>query len=121
MSDVNLQNLLNALTDAVLSGDESAADRLAVDTPQGIFRLIHALHTTLQPQQPSDQFMRSLKKDLIGQNHTMISRVRSLPGRVQMATGVAAFLAGVMWILRRRGDLPAEGDVELPALQQSQP
>ncbi|RMG75817.1 MAG: hypothetical protein D6711_05550 [Chloroflexi bacterium] len=117
MSDVELQNLFNDITDAILTGDETTVNQLAPNVPHEIPLLIHELHTAFQLKQPSDQFVRSLKRDLIGQNYPRTSRVHRLPGRVQLATGIAALVAGLMWVARRR-DVRSTNDVDVPVLQQ---
>jgi hypothetical protein len=53
---------------------------------------------------PNEAYTQSLKQDLIGTDDTMLSRLRAvpLPLRVQIATGLAAIVAGLMFIIRRR-------------------
>lgn len=124
-NEVQMQNILDRLTDAIRYDEDEAgqimaeARQVSSDMPTFI-RLIHRLNMTLQPQEPSERFVRQLHHELVGERPGLIHRVRTMPGRVQIATGIAAALAGIMWISRRR--IYSQGahlneTSEVPALQ----
>jgi len=105
--DANMDDLLSALTDALLAGDDDVnaianqynVPRSNVNTFLG---LIRRLHLSLTGVQPSQKFVATLKQDLLnGEKRGLVSRVRYLPARVQIAAGVVA-VAGFMLLSRRR-------------------
>ena len=107
-NDLELQNLLSAVTDAMLAdknGDiehivgRYAVPRQEVDSLVGIIR---RLHMTLVGAQPSRRFVHRLKTDLLGTpERNVVTRIRHLPPRVQIAAGIA-LVAGFMLLSRRR-------------------
>lgn len=108
-SDLELQNLLFAVTDALLTDDVQDIDaivshyavtRTKVDRLIGMIR---RLHVRLVGAQPSRRFVRRLKHDLVEQpqNENVVNRMRYLPPRVQIAAGIA-LIAGFMLLSRRR-------------------
>jgi hypothetical protein len=106
-SENHLQDLLSAVTDALLAGDRNTdaiisryqVSRTQVDV---LVAIIRRLHVTLVGVQPSQQFVRRLKQDLMGEPvPNVITRIRRLPPRVQIAAGIA-LLAGFMLLQRRR-------------------
>lgn len=103
----DLQDLLAAVTDALLA-EEKHLDHILRQyntSPQqaaGFIMLIQRLQRTLVGVQPSKRFVRRLKQDLIAiEQYNVITRVRRLPARVQIAAGIA-LIAGFMLISRRR-------------------
>ncbi|MCU0480945.1 MAG: hypothetical protein MUE54_07005 [Anaerolineae bacterium] len=109
--DSYIENLLDSLTNAVLM--EQDVDALIQDQPQNpeltslvdvIRKLSLHLSGFSHQHAPEEAYMQSLKQDLIGTDDTMLSRLRAvpLPLRVQIATGLAAIVAGIMFIIRRR-------------------
>ena len=124
-SENRFEDLLSELTDAMLH-DASARqvntlvdsyDVAAVDI-NPFKDMIYQLQGVLTPQQPSDQFAKRLKRDLMGQQrYTFMDRLRYLPARVHVAAGFAV-VAGFMLITRRRIGIDIDDAVELPALQQ---
>jgi hypothetical protein len=109
------------MTQSILDGNDERAVRLSQNDVSltGLTSLIMRLRTTLAPQQPSDRFVRQLKQDLLGEPQSVLSKLNTLPARVRIATGVAAGLAGLMWISRRHvRDEDDETPADLPALQQ---
>lgn len=119
----NIQDLLAAVTDAMLSekGDvEAVIGQYAVpraDVDQFI-QLINRLHLTLVGVQPSPRFVRRLRQELVGSDgRSVLTRVRHLPVRVQVAAGIA-LVAGFMIFSRRRliSDAAQEAQ-EAPAVQ----
>jgi len=124
-SDTELEKLLAAVTDALLADDGGDVDaiinryavpRFEVDS---LVALIRRLHLVLVGVQPSRRFVRRLKHDLTGHaRRDVISRVRYLPPRVQIAAGVA-FVIGFMLLSRRRllADALRDKQQEVPALQ----
>jgi hypothetical protein len=107
-NDLELQNLLSAVTDAMLAdknGDidkiigHYAVPRTEVDSFVGVIR---RLHLTLVGAQPSRRFVHRLKTDLMGApDRNVVARIRYLPPRVQIAAGIA-LVAGFMLLSRRR-------------------
>lgn len=107
LSDAQIENLLSAVTDALLA-EENDVDaiihqyRVSRDDVNSLMNVIKKLHMALVGVQPSRRFVRRLKQDLVGvENRNVISRVRHLPPRVQIAAGVA-LVAGFMFLSRRR-------------------
>lgn len=104
--DPNVEHLLTAVTDALLA-DDGDLDTLVkqYEVSRGdleLIRLIRKLHAEFLGVRPSRQFARRLRQDLLTQGQPgLISRIRFLPARVQIAAGVAV-LAGFMLLSRRR-------------------
>jgi hypothetical protein len=105
--DMQIENLLSAVTDALLAENTNIdaisrqyqVPRSEVDS---FVRVINRLHLALVGVQPSRRFVRRLKQDLVGvPNRNVLSRVRHLPPRVQIAAGIA-LVAGFMFLSRRR-------------------
>ncbi len=106
--EMEMQDLLAAVTDALLATPDQNIDmivgryavpRAEVDSLVGVIR---RLHLTLVGAQPSQRFVRRLKNDLVGTpRHHVVSRIRYLPPRVQIAAGIA-LVAGFMLLTRRR-------------------
>lgn len=119
----NIHDLLTAVTDAMLAenGDIDAALRrygaARADVEQFI-HLINRLHVSLAGVEPSQRFVRRLRQELIGSDdRSVLTRVRHLPVRVQVAAGIA-LVAGFMILSRRRliSDAAQETQ-EAPAVQ----
>ncbi len=106
-SENQIQDLLSAVTDALLAGDKNVdaiINRYQVSRAQvdNLVTIIRRLHVTLVGAQPSQQFVSHLKQDLMGaREQTVLARVRGLPARVQIAA-IIAVLAGFMLFQRRR-------------------
>jgi hypothetical protein len=106
-SETHFQDLLSAVTDALLAGDRNidpiiARYQVSRTQVHALVTIIRRLHVTLVGAQPSHQFVSRLKQDLIGEPEpNVIGRIRRLPPRVQIAAGIA-LLAGFMLIQRRR-------------------
>ena len=107
LSDVQLQNLLAALTDDLLAknGDvHTLAERYQISSAEvhSLLELIDHMNQTFVPVQPSERFVRRLHQDLMGgESSNMLVRVRKLPPRVQLAAGLA-LMAGFVFLSRRR-------------------
>ncbi|MCB9454197.1 MAG: hypothetical protein H6672_22415 [Anaerolineaceae bacterium] len=125
MREGQLQDLFAAVTDALLADESADLDTIVAQyhVPQeevaGMISIIRRLHMVLVGAQPSTRFVRRLKHDLMGApQFGMVSRIRHLPPRVQIAAGVA-LVAGFMLLTRRRMLDDARHDVqEIPILQQ---
>lgn len=123
LSDNQMSNVLDALTEALLT-EQHDIDKLLNQygiprgSLNGLIDLIYNLHNTFVRQQPSDDFVRSLKRDLVGDPDGIVERVRALPGRVHIAAGLAAIAAGCLLILRRRIMGNLDDGIEIPVLQQ---
>lgn len=122
----SLEDLLSAVTDALLAeSDKQGIDaavaqyhvpRTDINT---YLQVINRLHVALVGVQPSRRFVRRLKQDLIGTpERNVISRVRHLPPRVQIAAGIA-LVAGFMFISRRRmiHDATQENHEAVPSIR----
>jgi hypothetical protein len=107
-TEVQLLDLLSAVTDALLADDSADVDtiitqyavpRAEVDS---LVEIIRRLHMTLVGAQPSRRFVRRLKHDLVGlSDRNVVARIRYLPARVQIAAGIA-LVAGFMLLTRHR-------------------
>ncbi len=125
MNENRFEDLLSELTDALLNDASARQINTLVDGYEvaavevnPFKELIYQLQGVLEPQQPSDQFVKRLKRDLTGQQrYTFMDRLRYLPARVHVAAGVAV-VAGFMLITRRRLGVNIKDAVEIPALQQ---
>ncbi len=120
--DQNFDELLDAITQAMLAEQDDVdyiLERYAVQGGQvkGLITLVHGLRNLLYAQDPSEKFVKDLKKDLLGQSKGVGARLRAMPARVQLAAGVAAVLAGFMLITRRRLFNLSHDNKEVPALQ----
>lgn len=104
-----LEDLLTTVTDALMT-ERPRLDTLLArsDLPRSeidpLVRLIQQLNGVMQPQTASDRFVRRLKTELLGQPQTsVVTRMRRLPARVQLAAAFALLAgSGVMLIFRRR-------------------
>lgn len=124
-----IEDRLETLTNAILM--ERDVDALLRDEPispelMGLVDIIRklSLHLSGYAHQhaPSEGFVNTLKADIVNDDEGMLSRLRAVPMplRVQIATGLAAIVAGIMFILRRRimndsDDQPIDME-ELPAM-----
>ncbi|MBZ0280852.1 MAG: hypothetical protein K8L97_08925 [Anaerolineae bacterium] len=123
-NDLQLENLLSAVTDALLAEEGQNLDlivgRYAVPRSEveGLVGIIRRLHVTMVGAQPSRRFVRRLKHELVGMPNTnVVARIRYLPPRVQLAAGIA-LVAGFMLITRRRMmDESRREKHEVPVLQ----
>lgn len=107
LSDMQIENLLSAVTDALLAENTNVDAivrqyKVPRNDVESFVRVINRLHIVLVGVQPSRRFVRRLKQDLVGApNRNVLSRVRHLPPRVQIAAGIA-LVAGFMLLSRRR-------------------
>jgi hypothetical protein len=106
LSEAQTQNLLDALTNAILVGQddlEPIARRYGADPAmvEPFWGLIHQLHRVLHAEQPRESFVRSLKLELTRQAnpHADLNR---FPVRARIAAVIAAVAAGFLLVLRRR-------------------
>ena len=105
-SEVQWQNYLSDLTDAVFAEDDvnRIRDKYGIDfrEDRDFVTLIEQLNTNLRPVQPSEKFARSLKADLLSDERTgVVWRIRRLPARVHLAAIIAASLGGVLLVIQR--------------------
>lgn len=125
-SEVRLENLLAAVTDAMLA-DETDLDRIferyaiSRSDVQDLLGIIQRLKVTLVGVRPGRRYVARLKHDLVAQSEqrNVIDRWRTLPARVQIAA-VLALLAGFVLLSRRAAfaRLASGSDVaEVPAIQ----
>lgn len=121
--DQNFDDLLDAMTQAMLTeqGDvETILEHYPAKSSQakGLMPLIRNMCNVLSTQDPSEQFMHDLKRDLMGQSNGVGARLRGLPARVQLAAG-GAVVAGFMFISWRRFLPTAQDAQDVPVLQQT--
>lgn len=121
MSEVEMQNLLDAITESLNKGQDGYALRLAQTDPTvtSLMNVILSLRHAFQPQQPSERFMRQLKRDLAGETPSLIERLAGVPARVHVATGIAAGVAGLMWLSRRQTRDTRKERNEIPLPQET--
>lgn len=114
-SDMQMQDLLDSLTWAVLNDQEEIK---TTRETEDFVELIHQLKETLAAQPPSTAFVQELKQQLIHQEAGLLKRLGYTPGHVQLAAGVA-LVAGFMLIIRRRiiGEDEPDEPADIPALQ----
>jgi type VI protein secretion system component VasF len=122
-NNLELENLLSAVTEAMLADSHDDLDaivsRYAVPRQEveGLIGIIQRLHMTLVGAKPSRRFVGRLRHELVGSRYNVVSRIRYLPPRVQIAAGIA-LVAGFMLLSRRRmaEDTRREAQ-EIPVLQ----
>jgi len=121
----DLENLLSAVTDALLADERTNLDqivnRYAVPRHdvEGLVGIVRKLHITLVGAQPSRRFVNRLRNDLVGTQRTnIVNRVRYLPPRVQIAAGIALVAGFVLLNRRRLIDDARHESQEIPVLQQ---
>ncbi|MEO1165488.1 MAG: hypothetical protein AAFV98_17010 [Chloroflexota bacterium] len=105
-SEVQWQNYLSDITDAVFAEDDINAirDQYGIDfrEDRDLVSLIEQLNTNLQSVQPSEKFTRNLKAELLsGERTGVVWRIRRLPARVHFAAIIAASLGGVLLVIQR--------------------
>jgi hypothetical protein len=101
-----MHDFLAAMTDVMLDDGniDAVLARYQVSRQEvsGFIGLIEALHTVLTGVKPSRRFAHRLRQDLMGAPRmTVITRIRKLPPRVQIAASIA-LVAGFMLLARRR-------------------
>lgn len=125
-TDTQMEDLLNSITEALFNEDcdlDEIISRYEIprNSVDSFIELIHGLRLSLKPAQPSNEFVKSLKKELVGKESSdVFSRLRGMPGRVQIAAGIA-LVAGFLLISRRRilgEDEALQNQVDVPILQQ---
>jgi hypothetical protein len=120
-TNASMDNLLALLTEAILA-EEGDIDHILRQFDvsraevEGFVRIVRRLHMALMGVRPSRRFVHRLKQDLMGQPHwNVVSRIRYLPPRVQIAAGIA-LIAGFMLLSRRRLAAAAHDEVIAEAL-----
>jgi hypothetical protein len=105
-NDTHMDNLLSALTDALLHEEQNIDPIIARhNVPRGeveqLLTLMRRLRLALVVVKPSRRYTRRLKRDLVGvpARANVINQVRYLPPRVQIAAGIA-LVAGFMLLTR---------------------
>lgn len=122
-SEVQVQNFLSAITDALLENPNAdlrsfaAAYDLAGETAEELITLVKQLYGALVGIQPNKAFARRLGNDLRGQEGRAFSSIRHLPTRVQLAAGITV-VAGFVFYSRRRLHNRAQREaVDLPVFE----
>jgi hypothetical protein len=105
--DKRVQDFLYEATDVMLEHPLDVSSlaykhNLAVDEATGYTDMLLRLDASLVDVQPSKQFRRELRKELLGEpQRTVLGRLRNLPPRLQWAAGVA-LLAAMALLGRKR-------------------
>ena len=104
-SDVNMQDLLDAITLALQQDDDieplirqSAVPYSEAESLAGV---IQSLQAALVPVEPTAQFTEQLEAQLMNTRRGVVTRVRQMPARVHIAA-VLAVAAGFGLIAYRR-------------------
>ncbi len=106
--EIGLDNLLAAHLDALIAREEAASDAIFRHAPAESRELLHLatqLHAALKPMDPSDEFVKRLRSEFIGDTPlTLLLRWRKLPTRYQTAAkvGGATLTAGLTLLAVRR-------------------
>lgn len=105
-SEVQWQNYLNDVTDAILKQESIDTIRtrygISHKEDKDLLDLIERLDSSMMRVEPSSQFANRLKDDLIGVPRTsFVWRIRRLPARVQWAAIVTAIIGGVLIVVQR--------------------
>ena len=103
--DEQMQNILDELTDALLSGQDDPDNiierhNISQDKDAELLDIVQFLQSELVIQKPSPDFVRELKQDLVGQDG-MFTRLRYVPVRVQITAGLAV-VSGFAYIMGKR-------------------
>jgi hypothetical protein len=123
LSEVQSQNLLDAITQSVLTGHldlDPLLDRYDVEPEEitGFVQIISRLEHTYEPCEPSEKFCATLKQELLGNmDESRFAHLRKFPIRAQIAAGVAAIAAGFLFVSRRKPPADDNGEVDIPLLQ----
>ncbi len=105
--DTDLETILTDVTDAVILGSSlssifSAQSLREIAQFLPIIRLLSTSYTAVRP---SKRYTARLRHDLMGQEYTVVERVRYLPARVQIVAAAVAIAAGCLVLLRGRSAL----------------
>ena len=104
-SDVNMQNLLDAIAAALRQDDdiEELIKQSAVphDEAESLADLIQSLQAVLVPVEPTARFTEELEAQLMNTRRGVVTRARQMPARVHIAA-VLAVAAGFGLIVWRR-------------------
>lgn len=108
-SDVQWQNYLNDVSDAILTGDDVNGIRsrygISHKDDTELIDLIETLNGSFEVVEPPTQFSARLKDELMGvERRGVVWSIRRLPARVQWAAVVAAIagiLGGVLIVIQR--------------------
>ena len=110
------ENLLDEVTDALLNGNTDIDSILTKEDEKAapFMALIDGLQNALFVREPSDTFVKSLKRELVGKDSSVLDQF--VPAQVQIAAGMAV-VAGFALIARRRiVNTVRDNDNGLPAV-----
>ena len=107
-SDVHAQDLLDAITVGLQTGDDIDAlmrqsEASSVDV-EDFAAIIQSLHAALTPVEPRSEFGESLRSDLIAERPGLVKRLRQMPARVHIAAALALVAGCLLFIMRRLFD-----------------
>ena len=108
-SDVSMQNMLTATTDAILAGEQQRKIQFLMRSygvprheAENLVELIHELDEVLVIVPPSPRFSRRLKRELMQEARSgALGGAQRMPMRVRLAA-VASLVSGLLVTVRRR-------------------
>lgn len=104
-SEVNMQNLLDAVTIALQQDEDIEPIMKSSSVPREeadpLIRLIQSLQSQLVQVEPSAKFATRLHSEVMGSRRGVVTTVRQMPARVHVAA-ILAVVAGFVLIGYRR-------------------
>ena len=119
-SEIQTQDLLDAVTTSIQSGDDSAelpgrAETASAEAVE-LVGTIKALHQALTPVEPRAEFVESLRADLVDGRPGMVERAQRMPLRISLAAALALVAGCLLFFLRRLFDSDAPQEIQEEAV-----
>lgn len=119
-SEIQTQDLLDAVTSGIQTGQERGEFLERADSPPPEVRelvgTIKALHMALTPVEPRPEFVASLRADLIAGRPGVFERVQRMPLRISLAAALALVAGCLLFFLRRLFDSDAPQEIQEEAV-----
>ena len=119
-SEIQTNDLLDAVTAGIQSGDDSGDLPAQEGAPAAeigdLAGTIKALHAALTPVEPRPEFVASLRADLIDGRPGMVERARQMPARLSIAAALALVAGFLLFFLRRLFDSDAPQEIQEEAV-----
>ncbi len=119
-SEIQTQDLLDAVTVGIQSGDDPAELLGRAEAPSAeaveLVGAIKALHAALTPVEPRPEFVDSLRVELIAGRPGMIERVQRMPLRISLAAALALIAGCLLFFLRRLFDSDTAPEIQEEAV-----
>lgn len=119
-AEIQMQELVDVITTSLQDGDGVESLIANADAPSDELKeyvnIIHALQTSLVPQEPSAEFSDGLRADLLGRDVRLPGRFRQMPARVPVAAVLAIFFGCVVFVLRRLFGSDPPGEIQEEAV-----